>query len=144
MKNGNKKTLSSYIINKMDKLINSDYLKLNNNEEKYQNSENKDDKKITFNISDNIHTYNKNKSSFDIEKNKEEVLYLYRHLYKTVPTFEKNYIRKRFLREEIKFFFQEGAREENINKILKLKSDGYIVIEKINAGVYPPFPQFKV
>lgn len=145
MKNNNKNKISSILINVMDRIINSKYLININNLEKYQNKDedNRENYKYQLNTTDNIHSFNKNKSNFDIDKNKIEVLGLYRHMYKTIPTLENNYIRKRFLREEIKFYFQEGAREENINNILKYKNDAYIVIEKINAGVYPPFPQYK-
>ena len=42
----------------------------------------------------------------------------------------------------IKYNFREGSRETDIEIILDLKSVCYTVIEKINKGVYPPFPKY--
>lgn len=78
------------------------------------------------------------------EKNRIEVLALYRHLLTNIPNKECNYIRKRYLKEEIRFVFREHSKEDDIESILKMKNDAYIIIEKINSGVYPPFPQYEV
>jgi hypothetical protein len=45
--------------------------------------------------------------------------------------------------KKIKFMFREGSRENDIESIKLLKNTAYTVIEKINKGVYPPFPKFQ-
>lgn len=78
-----------------------------------------------------------------LEKNRVEVLTLYRHMLKEIPQLEKNHFRRITLKERIKFNFREGSVENNISTILSLKNSCYIIIEKINAGIYPPFPHLK-
>lgn len=85
---------------------------------------------------------NADKEKF-FDKNREEVLYLYRHFLKHIPQMESNLIRRTFLKEEIKFNFRECSRETDVEVIMTHKNNSYIIIEKINKGVYPPFPQYK-
>ena len=75
-------------------------------------------------------------------KNRKEVLYLYRHFLKTIPQMHNSLLEQRCAYEEIKFHFHEGARETDFETICLLKNTCYIIIEKINKGVYPPFPKF--
>jgi hypothetical protein len=44
--------------------------------------------------------------------------------------------------QEIKFNFREGSRETDYEVISLLKNTCYMIIEKINHGVYPPFPKY--
>mmetsp|Transcript_22414 Transcript_22414/g.23345 ORF Transcript_22414/g.23345 Transcript_22414/m.23345 type:complete len:126 (-) Transcript_22414:39-416(-) len=76
-------------------------------------------------------------------KNREEVLTLYRHMLKTIPSMEKNLFRRVCLKERIKFNFREGSIENDVSTIMSLKNNCYIIIEKINTGIYPPFPHYK-
>jgi hypothetical protein len=75
--------------------------------------------------------------------NTREVLHLYRHMLINIPKFHKSLFEKRFSIEEIKFHFREGSRETDPVLICKLKNTCYVIIEKINKGVYPPFPKYK-
>lgn len=85
-------------------------------------------------------------------KNRMEVLYLYRHMLKNVPPMHKNLLEKRcayevnifnLLLQEIKYNFREGSRETDYETICLLKNTCYMIIEKINKGVYPPFPKYR-
>ncbi len=80
--------------------------------------------------------------NFKIE-NKREVLYLYRHMLKNIPPMQNSLLEQRCVYEEIKFNFHEGSRETDYEIISQLKNTCYIIIEKINKGVYPPFPRYK-
>ena len=82
------------------------------------------------------------KEKFKID-NKKEVLYLYRHMLKNIPPMHANLLEHRRTYEEIKFNFHEGSRETQYEIICMLKNTCYIIIEKINKGVYPPFPKYK-
>jgi hypothetical protein len=75
-------------------------------------------------------------------KNKKEVILLYRHMIKTIPPMNKSLLEQRYTYEMIKFYFHEGGRETNYERICLLKNTCYIIIEKINKGVYPPFPKY--
>jgi hypothetical protein len=82
-------------------------------------------------------------------KEREEVLLLYRHLLKHVPEMHESLLEQKYAYEVIilfikfiKFHFRQGSRETDRAVILKLKNIGYTVIEKINKGVYPPFPKY--
>jgi len=76
-------------------------------------------------------------------KNRREVLFLYRHFLKVIPPMHQSLLEKRCAYEEIKFNFREGSRETDFETINLLKNTCYIIIEKINNGVYPPFPKYK-
>ena len=76
------------------------------------------------------------------QKDRKEVLLLYRHMIKTIPKMEDSYFKQRHLHEFIKFNFNKGACETDIQVIMDLKNTCYIVIEKINKKVYPPFPKY--
>jgi hypothetical protein len=89
------------------------------------------------------------KKTFDPKQEKREILLLYRHLLKNIPKmheslFEQKYAYEviNFNQKFIKFNFQQGSRETDRVVILKLKNIAYTVIEKINKGVYPPFPKY--
>lgn len=76
------------------------------------------------------------------KSNKIEVLTLYRHMLKNIPNLESNYLRKRQLKERIIFSFRECSYDYKPNVILEHKMKAYIIIEKINSGIFPPFPSF--
>jgi hypothetical protein len=82
------------------------------------------------------------KLNFLVE-NRREVLYLYRHMLKNIPPMQNSLLEQRCTYEELKFHFREGSSETNYEVICMLKNTCYIIIEKINKGVYPPFPRFK-
>lgn len=120
-------------------LLNSKYLKLSDNPEQIFSNSKQGTKSI---LKDNyFKDYFEDKEKF-YEKNKEEVLYLYRHFLKNIPQLEKTLLRQVYLKEEIKFIFREHSRESIIEIIMKHKVDAYVIVEKINKNVYPPFPQF--
>ena len=75
--------------------------------------------------------------------NKKEVLLLYKHLLKELPKMQITYFDKIRVYEEIKFNFVEGSRETDFETICYLKNVCYEIIEKVNKGVYPPFPKFR-
>lgn len=74
--------------------------------------------------------------------NKVEVLTLYRHMLKNIPNLETNYLRKRQIKERIIFSFRECSYDYKPNVILEHKMKAYLIIEKINSGIFPPFPYF--
>lgn len=76
-------------------------------------------------------------------KHQKEVLCLYRHMLKEIPKLEKNHFRRICLKERIIFNFKEASIETNPHIMLSLKNDCYIIIEKINSGIYPPFPHYR-
>lgn len=85
---------------------------------------------------------NPNSNELFLKQNKKEVLLLYRHMLKNIPNMETNLFKKQCLYERIKFNFHEGSRETDPEVVLQLINTCYIVIEKINKGVYPPFPNY--
>lgn len=88
--------------------------------------------------------YAKNKNKIDERaRHKKEILYLYRHMLKEVPKLQDDLFESKQIYEEIKFNFREGSRETNLEVISHLRLQCYIIIEKINKGVYPPFPRFE-
>lgn len=93
-------------------------------------------------IASRINIY-KNKDDFFKVENKTEVLYLYRHMIKNIPRLHNNLFENRCAYEEIKFYFREGSRETDYEVINVLKNTCYTIIEKINMGVFPPFPKYK-
>jgi hypothetical protein len=77
-------------------------------------------------------------------ENRREVLHLYRHMLKNIPPMFERKLERIQNYEHIKFLFREGSREDDEESIKFLKNTAYTVIEKINKGVYPPFPKFQV
>ena len=114
------------ILGFLRKNIESDFLIKEKNWQKSELYNTKDPEKLKF-----------------LEKNKVEVLILYKHMLKELPKMENNHFRRVCLKERIKFNFREGSLEDNLDMILTLKTNCYIIIEKVNAGIYPPFPHYK-
>lgn len=83
------------------------------------------------------------KENFQIA-NRKEVLHLYRHMLKHIPPMYERKLERVHLKENIKFQFREGSREQDVEVIKHLKASAYTVIEKINKGVFPPFPKLMV
>ena len=94
------------------------------------------------NVFINIYRDDKLEKIAFIKKNQVEVLLLYRHFLKTIPPMHNSLLEQRHAYEMIKFYFQEGGRETDYEIINTLKNTCYIIIEKINKGVYPPFPKY--
>lgn len=98
-------------------------------------------KELPYN-NDNLKLNDEYRKEF-FTKNRQEVLCLYRDMLKNIPPMERTHIRRTYLMEEIKFNFREHSREDDCDMINKYKLDAYIIIEKINNGVFPPFPQYR-
>ncbi len=97
---------------------------------------------IKVSLTQNI-THKQTQHDLFLSKNRKEVIYLYRHMLKNIPSLHTNLLDKRRVYEEIKFNFRDGSRETDYEVINTLKNTCYVIIEKINKGVYPPFPKYK-
>lgn len=92
-------------------------------------------------INNYFHKQTLEEQNFKIN-HKKEILFLYRHMLKNIPPMNNTLFEQRRTYEEIKFNFREGSRETDYEIICLLRNTGYTIIEKINKGVYPPFPRY--
>jgi hypothetical protein len=79
-----------------------------------------------------------------LEQNRVEVLAIYRDLMKKTS----RALPRRFEREaklaEFRYMFRESSTETDPDQINEIKMVFYTILQRLDQGVYPPFPKEQV
>ena len=69
-----------------------------------------------------------------------EVLGIYRELIKKTSAAMPRKLEREAKIAEFRYMFRESAKEMDIDQINEIKMVFYTILERIDNGVYPPFP----
>eukprot|EP00347_Sterkiella_histriomuscorum_P020010 403339444 len=76
-----------------------------------------------------------------LESNKREVLALYRELLKAVIKNMPRKLEREAKLAEFRYLFRELSRERDPDQINEHKMMIYTILDRIENGLYPPFPK---
>ena len=77
------------------------------------------------------------------EQNKSEVRYLYRILLKSTGRAIPRKIEREARIAELKYMFRHYQFEKDIDQANEIKMVFYTIVDRLEAGIYPPFPEFR-
>ena len=80
------------------------------------------------------------KEAIFFEKNKMEVRALYRELLKKTSQALPRKLEREAKLAEFRYMFRESANEVDIDQINEIKMVFYTILDRLDNGVYPPFP----